>query len=134
MEQQYDNTLTPELKASLEQPYFSAEQKSAMSEDGRKQVEAQEAFLREHPVTAIYRVAVDGSLTERGGVVRPSYNGSSDKCKVNVALEGDEVVYPDGTTALIITSSGKSIRKNSLCSSARFDNADAAVVLLNLLL
>ncbi|WP_338885700.1 hypothetical protein [Xenorhabdus sp. TH1] len=71
MEQQYDNTLTPELKASLEQPYFSAEQKSAMPGDGRKHVEAQEAFLREHPVTAIYRVAVDGSLTEHGGVVRP---------------------------------------------------------------
>ncbi|MGX5100986.1 PAAR domain-containing protein [Enterobacter cloacae] len=115
MEQQYTNQLTPELAASLARPPFSAEKKAGMSEGARQTVEEQEAFLLEHPVVAIYRIAVDGAQTQRGGVVRAAWNGSEIALesgqKVNVALEGDEVVYPDGTTARIVTSSGSKFQK-----------------------
>lgn len=134
MNTQYTNTLTPEFKASLERPYFSAEQKATMPDDGRFHVEEQETFLREHPVTAIYRIAVEGSLTQRGGVVRAVWNGSEiglkDGRRVNIALEGDEVVYPDGSTASIITGSGKSIQKNGrgiALVGSRLSNGDQIV-------
>ncbi|MBT2052165.1 hypothetical protein [Enterobacter asburiae] len=67
MSQQYTNELTPELAASLARPPFSAEKKAAMSERARQLVEEQEVFMREHPVVAIYRIAVDVVLTRRGG-------------------------------------------------------------------
>lgn len=115
MEQQYTNQLTPELAASLARPPFSAEKKAGMSEDVRQTVEEQEAFLLEHPVVAIYRIAVDGALTQRGGVIRAPWNGAEieheSRQKVNIALVDDEVAYPDSTTAHIITGSGAEYRK-----------------------
>ncbi|MGG7523982.1 hypothetical protein ACQ3G4_21745, partial [bacterium BS0013] len=76
MSQQYTNELTPELATSLARPPFSAEKKAAMSDGARQTVEDQEAFLREHPVVAIYRIAVDGALTQRDGVVHAAWNGA----------------------------------------------------------
>lgn len=115
MSQQYTNELTPELAASMARPPFSAEKKAAMSEGAHQAVEEQEVFMREHPVVAIYRIAVDGALTRRGGVVRAVWNGAEIELdggqKVNIALVGDEVVYPDGTTARIVTGSGSKFRK-----------------------
>ena len=116
MSPQYTNELTAEMAASLSKPPFSAEKKAAMPDGARELVEAQEAFLCAHPATAIYRIAVDGSLTARGGVVRAAWNGGEIELeggrRVNIALEGDEVVYPDGTTARIINGSGEDIIKN----------------------
>lgn len=115
MSQQYTNEMTPELAASLARPPFSAEKKAAMSDGARLTVEAQEAFMREHPVVAIYRIAVDGALTQRGGVVRAAWNGAEieldDGQKANIALVGDEVIYPDGSTARIVIGSGSKFRK-----------------------
>lgn len=115
MSQQYTNELTPELAASLARPPFSAEKKAAMSERARQLVEEQEVFMREHPVVAIYRIAVDVVLTRRGGGGRAVWNGAEIELdggqKVNIALVGDEVVYPDGTTARIVTGSGSKFRK-----------------------
>lgn len=51
----------------LARPPFSAEKKAAMSDVARQIVEEQQAFMREHPVVAIYRIAVDGALTRRSG-------------------------------------------------------------------
>jgi len=116
MSQQYTNELPPEMAASLSMSPFSAEQKAAMPDSARELVEAQEAFLCDHPATAIFRIAVDGSLTARGGVVRAAWNGGEIELeggrRVNIALEGDEVVYPDGTNAWIINGCGKNITKN----------------------
>lgn len=69
MEQQYTNELTPELAASLARPPFSAEKKAGMSEGARQTVEEQEAFLLEHPVVAIYRIALVGSRLSNGDVI-----------------------------------------------------------------
>ncbi|MBN7124535.1 hypothetical protein BSU01_22950 [Erwinia billingiae] len=134
MEQQYTNALPPESAASLARPPFSAEKKSGMSEGSRQTVEEQEAFLLEHPVVAIYRIAVEGALTQRGGVVRAAWNGSEialeDGQKVNVALEGDEVVYPDGTSARIVTGSGAKFQKGGKSIAlvgSRLSNGDVII-------
>lgn len=50
MSQQYINELIPELAASPTRPPVSAEEKAAMTDGTRQTVEAQEAFMREHPV------------------------------------------------------------------------------------
>lgn len=55
MEQQCTNEMTPELATSLARLPFSAEKKAGMSDGARQTVEEQEAFMREHPVVAIYR-------------------------------------------------------------------------------
>lgn len=86
------------------------------------------------PATAVYRIAVDGSLTQRGGVVRPLYNGSemelADGRKANIALEGDEVVYPDGSTARINTGGGKQFLKHEQGTAlvgSRLSNGDLII-------
>ena len=134
MSQQYTNELTPELAASLARPPFSAEKKAAMSDGARQTVEEQEAFMREHPVVAIYRIAVDGALTQRGGVVRAAWNGAEIELeggqKVNIALVGDEVVYPDGTTARIVTGSGAKFQKGDQSIAlvgSRLSNGDVII-------
>jgi hypothetical protein len=134
MSQQYTNELTPELAASMARPPFSAEKKAAMSEGAHQAVEEQEVFMREHPVVAIYRIAVDGALTRRGGVVRAVWNGAEIELdggqKVNIALVGDEVVYPDGTTARIITGSGSKFRKGEQSIAlvgSRLSNGDVII-------
>ncbi|HHZ8496422.1 TPA: PAAR domain-containing protein [Enterobacter mori] len=134
MSQQYTNELTPELAASMARPPFSAEKKAAMSEGAHQAVEEQEVFMREHPVVAIYRIAVDGALTRRGGVVRAVWNGAEIELdggqKVNIALVGDEVVYPDGTTARIVTGSGSKFRKGEQSIAlvgSRLSNGDVII-------
>lgn len=134
MTQQYTNELTPELAALLARPPFSAEKKAAMSDGARQAVEEQEAFMREHPVVAIYRIAVDGALTQRGGVVRAAWNGAEIELdggqKVNIALVGDEVVYPDGTTARIVTGSGSKFQKGDQSIAlvgSRLSNGDVII-------
>lgn len=134
MEPQYTNVLTPELATLLARPPFSTEKKAGMPEGARQTVEEQEAFLLEHPVVAIYRIAVDGTLTHRGGVVRAAWNGSEiapeDGQKVSVALEGDEVVYPDGTTARIVTGSGAKFQKGGKSIAlvgSRLSNGDVII-------
>lgn len=116
MTQQYTNELTPEILAGMGQSPFTPEQLAVMGNEGRARIEEQKTFCLTHPVKAIYRIAVDGSLTQRGGVVRAAWNGAeiglTDGRRVNIALEGDEVVYSDGTTARIVTGSGKDIAKD----------------------
>lgn len=111
MDRQYNNELTPEVLATMDQSPFTAEQLAGMNDETRALIFDQQEYCRQHPVNAIYRIAVDGSLTREGGTVRAAYNGNeielSDGRKVNVALVGDEVVYPDGRTAKIVTGAGK---------------------------
>ncbi|MEW6484713.1 MAG: hypothetical protein AB1423_08810 [Pseudomonadota bacterium] len=111
MDRQYTNGLAPELLATLDQSPFTAEQLAGMNDETRARISEQQEYCRQHPVNAIYRIAVDGSLTREGGTVRAAYNGNeielSDGRKVNVALAGVDVVYPDGITAKMVTAAGK---------------------------
>lgn len=111
---QFTNELTPALLAAMDQSLFTAEQLAEMSSEARALVAEQAAFCRQHPVNAIYRLAVAGSLTERGGVAN-EFNADPDQGYkyrlsngqwVSVLTEGCTVSYPDGSTARIISSAG----------------------------
>ncbi|MEG0858511.1 MAG: hypothetical protein RSD81_05485 [Pseudomonas sp.] len=66
------------------------------------------------PVTAIYRLATQGSRTREGGVIRhatsPMTITLSGDQTVGVAQTGDWVEYPDGSQAQIITGAGEHSR------------------------
>lgn len=134
MDRQYNNELTPELLATMDQSPFTAEQLAGMNDETRALIAEKQAYCRQHPVNAIYRIAVDGSLTREGGTVRAAYNGNeielSDGRKVNVALVGDDVVYPDGRTAKIVTGAGKMTEVNGrgvALVNSRLDNGDEII-------
>lgn len=111
MDRQYNNELTPEVLATMDQSPFTAEQLAGMNDETRALISDQQEYCGQHPVNALCRITVDGGLTREGGTVRATYNGNevelSDGRKVNVALVGDDVVYPDGRTAKIVTGAGK---------------------------
>lgn len=79
-------------------------------------VREQEEYLRQYQVTALWRQATVGSLTRRGGVVSSGRSGgqvvNSSGELVAVSLVGDEVTYPDGSVATIVSGSGSSISSN----------------------
>lgn len=135
MKTQYTNELTSELKASLDCPYFSPEQKSGMDKNARQQVEANEIFFRDHPVIAVYRIATEGSLSRQGGMIKQGNSGQSiqlsDGHKAQSAQTGDSVVYEDGSTAIIVTGAGKAMHDNQGRSVAlvgsRLSNGDEIV-------
>lgn len=107
-EKQYDNTLTPDVYASLYRPDFTDQRKTERDPEVLRIMAEQEAFYKNHPIDAIYRLAVVGSITRRGGVIAHT---SSNQCwssqpHHHVALVGDSVVYPDGTQATITTGAG----------------------------
>lgn len=134
MDRQYTNELTPELLVTMEQSPFTAEELAGMDNETRALISDQQEYCRQHPVNAIYRIAVDGSFTREGGTVRAAYNGNeielSDGRKVNIALVGDDVVYPDGRTAKIVTGAGKMSEVNgrgvALVNSC-LDNGDEII-------
>lgn len=134
MDRQYNNELTPDLLASMDQSPFTAEQLDRMNDETRALISNQQEYCRQHPVNAIYRIAVEGSLTKDGGTVRVAYNGNqielSDGRKVNVALVGDDVVYPGGRTAKIITGAGKISEVNGrgvALVNSRLDDGDEII-------
>ncbi len=112
---QYNNDLTPEIIASFDAPRYTDQQLSEMNEEARNLIIEQQEYYQQHPVTAIYRAAVAGSLTLRGGVVDEPNPDPSQGMKVqldsgewvSMVTEGATVTYPDGTKATIITSAGQ---------------------------
>jgi hypothetical protein len=75
MDRQYNNELTPEVLATMDQSSFTAEQLAGMDDEGRALVAEHEDFKRHHPVIAIYRLAVEGSLTRDGGILNTATTG-----------------------------------------------------------
>ncbi|CNI60273.1 Uncharacterised protein [Yersinia pekkanenii] len=117
MDTQYTNALTPDILAGMDISPFTAEQLAAMTEEARDLIDAQKAFCRAHPVTAIYRLAVAGCLTRRGGVGDEFNPNPEEGHKIaldnngqmaSVLTEGCTVTYPDGSTARIVSSAGRS--------------------------
>lgn len=107
----YTNQLTPDILACQDKLPFSAEQLATVGAEARNLVEDPQRFCREHPVTAIIRTAVDGSMTRNGDIAGATDTGHkielSAGFRVKVALAGDDMLYPDGQTAKIITSAGE---------------------------
>jgi len=114
MSPQYTNELTPEILDGLDQSPFTPQQLAEMSDEARAIIEEQETFCRAHPVTAIYRFAVAGCLTERGGIGDEFNPNPEEGYKillengqwVSVLTEGCTVTYPDGSRARIVTGAG----------------------------
>ena len=113
MSRQYTNDLSTELLASIDRPAFSAEQLAEMDEATQALLQAQSDYNREHPVTAIWRHATVGSLTRKGGVVSSASSEGAIMTHSGefaaMARVGDEVTYPDGSTARIVSGSGSAI-------------------------
>lgn len=107
---QYTNELTPEILASFDKPAFSNEQLSGMTEESQEFLAKQQADLKQHPVIEIYRIAVEGSLTRDGGILKTATVTAeieiSNGQKLRVAQTLDTVVYPDGAKAAVISGAG----------------------------
>lgn len=99
--QQYTNEITPELRESSSQPPYDEELLSLCDDKTRKELEEINEQYLSRPLAHIFRFAVVGSLTRRGGVIRHASG------RLQVARVGDKVVYADGSEATIISGAGK---------------------------
>jgi hypothetical protein len=128
---QYTNELTSEMLAAFDQSPFTAEQLAGMNEEARTLIEKQSAFNLANPVTTAYLIATEGSLTRNGGKVFSKYNGQqitlNDGTLLNVSRVGDEVHYPDGTTAKIITGAGNTPGESIALVGSSLDNGDEII-------
>jgi len=109
MEKQYTNEITGELIARIKAPY-TAQEMARMDENRRAVIEAHLLDMAARTLISIWRFATEGALSRNGGRIE---HGSrhftfplSEGRKANKALVGDEVVYPDGSRARIISGSG----------------------------
>lgn len=138
MDTQYTNELTPAILAGMDISPFTAEQLAAMTDEARELIEEQKAFCRAHPVTAIYRLAVAGCLTRRGGVGDEFNPNPEEGHKIaldngqmaSVLTEGCAVTYPDGSTARIVSSAGRSYSvedRGIALVGSRLDNGDEII-------
>jgi uncharacterized Zn-binding protein involved in type VI secretion len=131
---QYTNELSEEIQASFNKPTFTPEQIAGIAGSARAIIAEQEETNRQHPVNKIYRFATVGSLTRQGGVVIETHHKAKMQAEngemMSIALKGDEVVYPDGTTARIATSTGKSKTYGGIgiaLVGSKLDNGDEII-------
>jgi hypothetical protein len=128
---QYTNELTAEMLAAFDQSPFTAEQLAGMNEEARSLIAERNAYNLAHPVTAAYLIATEGSLTRNGGMAYSEYNGQQieieDGIRLNVSRVGDEVRYPDGTTAKISTGVGNSSGDSAALVGSALDNSDEII-------
>lgn len=129
--QQYTNKLTAEILASFDLSPFTPEQLAGMNDEARGLIAERNAYNLAHPVTSAYLVATEGSLTRDGGTVFSEYNGQRIEIegglKLNVSLVGDEVRYPDGTTAKISSGVGNTSGDSAALVGSSLDNGDEII-------
>ena len=110
-QQRHTNEASPELLRTLDQSPFTELQLSSFSEEALAIIEQQQVYVRAHPPLAIYRVATEGSQTRNGGVIQqataPLELTLDNGRQVRAAQKGDCVVYPDSSTAQIVTAAGE---------------------------
>ncbi|MBC2621989.1 hypothetical protein [Citrobacter cronae] len=108
---QFTNEATQQMLAEFDKSPFSESDLAAMDVGARQIIEQNAERDRQHPVTAIWRVAVEGSLTARGGVVTAVDSARTMDLGngkiIKIAVEGDLVAYEDGTSARIVSSAGQ---------------------------
>lgn len=139
MTQQYTNAMTAEEVETMAQSPFTAEQLAGMSDEARAVIEEQEEYLRQHPVTHVYRLAVAGCLTRRGGVGDEFNPNPEEGHKIlldngqwaSVLTEGCTVTYPDGTQARIVSTAGSQFTscdgKGMALVNSQLDNGDEII-------
>jgi hypothetical protein len=126
----YTNEVTPELLHHLDKPAFTKALLASFSAETRALVGQQQVYRAAHPAIGIYRAATEGSRTRNGGMVEKtasprSYTLSNGE-KVRGASLGDQVSYPDGRTATIITGAGHEFDHVALVGS-RLCNGDEII-------
>ncbi|MEI6983937.1 PAAR domain-containing protein, partial [Klebsiella pneumoniae] len=94
--QQYTNEITPEINEAQSQPPYDEELLSLCDDKTRKELEEIKKQHLSRPLAHIFRFAVVGSLTRRGGVIRHASGGATTG-GLQVARVGDKVVYADGS-------------------------------------
>ncbi|MDV0579405.1 PAAR domain-containing protein [Citrobacter braakii] len=104
--QQYTNKITPEIRETHSQPPYDEELLSLCDDKTRKELEEINEQCLSRPLAHIFRFAVVGSLTRRGGVIRHASGGATTG-GLQVARVGDKVVYADGSEATIISGAGR---------------------------
>lgn len=106
---QYTNELTPGLLADIVSTPVSYNDLAKLDAP-LAAIAEREAFARQHPVLAIWRIATEGSRTRDGGVVAHVNHDTKlllDNGKfAGIALVGDIVTYGNGRTARIISGAG----------------------------
>lgn len=114
MNQQFTNELTPEVLHSLRNP-FSAQQIEEFGE-AREQIMNGVYERAKIAIVSIYRLACEGAITRDGGILQVASSGlvtrQVDGAERRYAVVGDEITYPDGSKATIISGAGKCIKHN----------------------
>ncbi|CZW49214.1 PAAR domain-containing protein [Enterobacter cloacae] len=130
---QYTNELTPEIIHGIRNPHTESEL-AELREDERKFILEDIKKRAEIPIVAIYRYACEGALTRDGGVLRKASSRNiirlKDGTELRYALVGDEVSYPNGRIAKIISGTGKRNKSNGRSFAlvgSELDNGDVIV-------
>lgn len=118
---------------SLAKPKFlnelPVEQLFKLSEEDITQtIEAEQLYYHHKPHT-VYYLAVNGSKTRNGGLVR-ALNANYKIGGITVASVGDEVIYTDGTTSKIISGAGVACivnGKSVALVGSRLENGDEII-------
>lgn len=128
--QLYTNEASPEFLRTLDKSPFSEQQLADFNEEALAIVNQQQAYKETRPPIAIYRVATEGSQTRNGGVIQhataPMEFTLAEGQQVRAAQKGDYVVYADGSTAQIVTASGKGNSHVALVGSS-LSNGDEII-------
>ncbi|WP_181012924.1 hypothetical protein [Citrobacter amalonaticus] len=138
MNMQYTDELTPENFAELAQSPFAEKKLTTMSEEVRALIDEQEDYARNHPVTAIYRIAVAGCLTRLGGTAKEFSSDPNEGYKIHlengewasVLTVGSIITYADGSTARIVSGAGflyESEGKGVALVGSMLDNGDEVI-------
>ena len=137
--QQYTNELTPEILAGMDDSPFTPEQLAEMNDEARATIETTGRICRQHPVPDIYRIAVAGCLTRRGGTGDEFNPNPEEGHKIllengvwaSVLSEGCTVSYPDGTQARIVSTAGSQFTsadgKGMALVTSQLDNGDEII-------
>jgi transcription elongation factor len=126
----YTNEATPELLLRMDKAVFTDEQIAEFDVESQAMIRQQQEYCKAHPVTGIYRLATEGSQTRDGGVIERTGSIAAftldDGQEVRGAHKGYLVIYPDGSSAKIITGAGSKYSDIALVGS-RLDNGDEII-------
>ena len=105
------------------------EQLQPMSqEDIEQTLKAEQLYFQHRPKT-MYYLAVNGSKTKQGGLVKASATQGKIG-ELSIARIGDDVIYADGTIAKIISGAGKLCIVEGLSAAlvgSQLDNGDEII-------
>lgn len=126
----YTNAVTPELLQTIDKVFFAPLPPGPVCDEALAVMERNRAFAQAHPPVGIHRVATEGSQTRNGGVLNTATTLAEitlpDGRYVQAAQPGDEVVYPDGSTAQIVADESRQNNSWAVVGS-RLSNGDEII-------